>query len=292
MPVHEVRYRPWTGAWTPGVLRLAAIPKYTLMAAATRGFFTLLFGAGSLLLLVVGVYLYLFNNQSVLGLFNIAGGDRLPTFAPDWILSSFLEFQVLFAAVAALMAGPRMVSSEMRHQALPLLFARPLTRTGYIAGKAAALVAPLGYLLAAQALAIGLLMMAFYPMESDFWQSFWSRSLPLVAGSVATGLAMALVVSLVALACSALARNPSIAGGVFLALYFGSTVVSRLAAELLEREGLRFGLSGLLRALPKSLLHSESTIAAGPVVAMLAAWALLAVGVLYWRIRPLEVHSS
>lgn len=292
MPVHEVRYRPWSGEWTPGLLRLAAIPKYTLMAAATRGFSTLVFGGGSLLLLVIAVYLYLFNNQSILALFNLAGGDRLPAFAPDWILSSFLEFQVLFAAVAALMAGPRMVSSEMRHQALPLLFSRPLTRTGYIAGKAAALLAPLGYLLAAQSLAIGVLMMALYPMDSPFWESFWTEGLPLVAASAATGLGMALVVSLVALACSALARNPSFAGGLFLALYFGSTVVSRLAADLLDKEGLRLGLSGLLRALPKALLHSESAIAPGPVVAVLAAWALLALGVLYWRIRPLEVHSS
>jgi hypothetical protein len=295
MPVHEIRYRPHEGPLRSPLLRLCAIPKFSLKAVADRKFMTTLFGLGSLGLLVVVVYLYLFTNPAIvamLGFLPGGGGATIPEFPFDRILRVFLQAQTFTALLVLLLAGPKSISPELQHQALPLLYSRPLTRAGYIAGKLAALALPLSYLFWIQALFIVLMMALLYGPQHQFHDDIAGRTIPAVVNAVLAGVVMTVVLSLVALGCSAATKNHMFAAGIFLALYFGSSVFSRIGGEILDMPHLHIGLFDTLRAAPAVFVDGSSPRGPVGVLLTLGGWSAVAILVMLARLRPVEVHNG
>ena len=75
--------------------------------------------------------------------------------------SYFLRTETFFAMVLILFTGPNLISQDLRYNALPLYFSRPLRRIDYLLGKLGVIVALLGAVIVVPAIAAYLLGMLF-----------------------------------------------------------------------------------------------------------------------------------
>ncbi len=158
MSVHDQTYRRYAGPLTSERNRFLVLPRYALGEVFRSKLFLLVFGLACLSPLVYAVLIYLHHNMAALGAFG-TNAERLREILP--IDSAFFEtfiYQQSWAGfLIALLAGPGLVSADLRNNALPLYLARPLTRSGYVLGKISILV----LLLSALTWVPGLLLFLF-----------------------------------------------------------------------------------------------------------------------------------
>lgn len=141
MSVHDQTYRRYAGPLTSERSRFLVLPRYALRDVFRSKLFLLLFGLACLAPLGYAVLIYLHHNMAALGAFGTTA-ERLKEILP--IDSAFFEaytYQQSWAAfLLVLLAGPGLVSADLRNNALPLYLARPLTRSGYVLGKISVLL--------------------------------------------------------------------------------------------------------------------------------------------------------
>ncbi len=138
MAVHERRYRPFEGRRTPAGRRWLVVARYALADQWGSRIFLASMVVALTLPVIAGLLIYLRHNASALQLLQIDADDILE------INGAFFLGGVLVPAQWAalwltLLVGPRLVTRDLSAGALPLYLARPLSRRGYVLGKAAAL---------------------------------------------------------------------------------------------------------------------------------------------------------
>jgi hypothetical protein len=123
---------------------------------------------------------------------------------PVWTLafSFFFKTQMFFIMLLVAVAGPGLISGDLRFNALPLYFARPLTRFDYFLGKLGVigiLVAAVAVLPAVFAYVIGLCFSMDIGVIKDTWK--------ILLASVAYGLVVTVSTGSLVLAMSSLTRR-------------------------------------------------------------------------------------
>jgi ABC-2 type transport system permease protein len=156
--VHDQTWRRYTGPLTGERQRFLVLPRYALQEVFQSRLFLLAFGLACLAPLVYAVLIYLHHNLAALGVFGLTA-ERLREMLPidKTFFETFVQQQGWAAFVIVLLAGPGLISADLRNNALPLYLARPLTRSGYVAGKLCVLL----LLLSALTWVPGLLLFAF-----------------------------------------------------------------------------------------------------------------------------------
>src|SRR5205807_9189638 len=127
--------------------------------------------------------------------------DPLPYRAAVWTLfySFFFKTEMFFILLLVIIAGPGLVSRDLRFNALPLYFARPLTRLDYFLGKLGvigALVGAVAVVPAVLAYVVGICFSLDLSVVTDTYR--------VLLASVAYGLVITLSVGLFVLAMSSL----------------------------------------------------------------------------------------
>ena len=279
MPVYDQGYRRHQARRPLRALRFWPITREALRLLLRR--WTLL---GLLVLAWVPV---LFRAGQIFILTRFPEAQRLAA-VDGRLFGEFLNVQILPMLLVTVLGGAGLVAGDLRSGAILVYLSRPLTHRDYVLGK-------LGVLLAlnlAVSLVPGLLLYAFgvsvAPERLLAWSQAWiAPALALYA------LVLSLVLSLVALALSALSRSARVAGLAFfvvmMALGAGLTllelVVRSPALRLLsiwgDLEAVGAALFGL--AVPGDSLHW-----AWPALA-LAGLGLACLAVLRRRVRAVEV---
>src|SRR5713101_6835357 len=121
-----------------------------------------------------------------------------------WTLSYsfFFKFQMFFIMILVVIAGPGLISRDLRFNALPLYFARPLTRLDYFLGKLGVigtLVAAVAVVPAVVAYLVGVCFSLDLSVVRDTY--------PILIASVTYGLVVTLSVGMLMLAMSSLTRR-------------------------------------------------------------------------------------
>jgi ABC-2 type transport system permease protein len=132
----------------------------------------------------------------------------------------FLLTELRLSMVVVLLVGPGLISRDLRFNALPLYFSRPLRRIDYFAGKLGVVVAFLGLVLVVPsviAYVLGLLFSLDWTIVRD--------TFPLLLACVGYGAVMSVSAGLLILALSSLSRNSRYVGLFWLAVWFVSSVV-------------------------------------------------------------------
>ena len=289
MPVHEIRYRAYDGPLLPGPMRLAAIPVYSFRAVFTKYVAAILFGVGVLALIGLIAYLYVSNNPIVR---QALGMTNFPQIGWRTLLARLLYIQIWPCVFLTLLTAPKMISPEIAHHALPIIYSRPITRSGYILGKVSASAGMLSFLTWVQVLLLSIAMLAFYPGTHEIYQSVLGTTIPVFFVAAVCGLVIAITISLIGLACSSATKNKAFAGILFLAVYFGSTIFSNIAGHLFKTDRLYFGLADTLYDLPAVFVQGTSDRSAFWAVAGIAAWCVVSLLFLHWRLRPVEIHKG
>ena len=140
-----------------------------------------------------------------------------------WTLcySYFLSTELTFSMVLILLVGPNLISQDLRYNALPLYFSRPLRRIDYFLGKLGVIAAFLAMVIivpSMTAYVLGLLFSLDITIVRD--------TFGLLLASIAYGLVIALSAGLLILALSSLSRNSRYIALFWLAIWFVSSGVA------------------------------------------------------------------
>ncbi|HEV3384110.1 MAG TPA: ABC transporter permease subunit [Gemmata sp.] len=149
-----------------------------------------------------------------------------------WTLcySYFLLTELRFSMILILIVGPSLISQDIRFNALPLYFSRPLRRIDYFLGKLGVIGYFLGMVLVVPSIVAYVLGLLFSMDMSILKDTF-----PLLLASVAYGLVVTLSAGLLMLALSSLSRNSRYIGLFWIGVWFITSITGNIL-ELINRE--------------------------------------------------------
>jgi len=235
MPIFDQGYQHWSGGLAGHAWRWLAITRHGLrVALAGRAIRLMLFVAilPALLLAFVLCMWGLLELKSelitaimpMLGFLDpaILAGPRAYR-VEIWTISYsyFLRTETWLAMVLILFVGPNLISQDLRYNALPLYFSRPLRRIDYILGKLGVIVALLGSVIVVPALAAYALGMVFSLDITILRDTF-----RILLASVAYGLVISLSAGLLILALSSLSRNSRYVALFWIGIWFVTSSVA------------------------------------------------------------------
>ena len=145
----------------------------------------------------------------------------------------FLSWELWFSMVLVLLVGPNLISQDLRYNALPLYFSRPLRRIDYFVGKLGVIVALLTAVIivpSIAAYAMGLLFSLDITIVRDT-----SR---ILLASIIYGLVIAVSAGTLMLALSSLSRNSRYVALFWMGIWILSGIVS-VALMSIEQEQRR-----------------------------------------------------
>jgi ABC-type transport system involved in multi-copper enzyme maturation permease subunit len=214
MPIFDQGYQHWQGPLSGHAWRWLAITRHGVRVQMKSRILRLLVLLAWLpaLGLVAAVALWGLAERQSEGVVNLLR-NMLPADmllepqayrATVWTLlySFFFKAQMFFLMLLAVVAGPGLISRDLRFNALPLYFARPLTRFDYFLGKLGvigALVASVAVVPAVFAYVVGLIFFFELTVVKDTY--------PVLLASVAFGLVLTLSIGTLMLALSSLSRR-------------------------------------------------------------------------------------
>jgi ABC-2 type transport system permease protein len=134
-----------------------------------------------------------------------------------------MRVELYISMVVVLMIGPSLISQDLRFNALPLYFSRPLRRVDYFAGKLGVVATFLGMVLIVPTLIAYILGLLF---SLDL--SIIPDTLPVLLGSLAYGAVIVLSAGTLILALSSLSRNSRYIALLWLGLWFVSGIVGAM----------------------------------------------------------------
>ncbi len=283
MAVYKRGYQRYQGPRTSRWARLLVCPRFAWRRMLGRRLMATMLVASLFWPLLCAGYIYLANHLDLLQ--NAAG--VLPALKVDAkFFLVFMDVQAVFAVILAALAGPGLVAPDLSHNALPLYFSRPLSRADYVLGR---LLVIAGLLSLVTWLPGTLLFAVQWGMNGWEWfTAGWRLGLGLVAGFCA----WILLVSLVALACSAYARWRIVAGALTLGFFFVLGGAAGLLQSVFRADWSRMLNPALaMNQVWRALLGAELEPGPGPFAcaAGLAVMALLLGLVLERKLRPVEV---
>jgi ABC-2 type transport system permease protein len=133
----------------------------------------------------------------------------------------FLSLELWFSMVLVLLVGPNLISQDLRYNALPLYFSRPLRRTDYFLGKLGIITVLLSAVIivpAVVAYVLGLLFSLDITIIRDTWR--------ILLGSIVLGLVIAVSAGTLMLALSSLSRNSRYVALFWIGIWILSNTVS------------------------------------------------------------------
>lgn len=296
MAVHRRAYRPYDGPLTPERGRFLVLSRYSLLELFESRVLLSFFVFCLVPFLAELAIVYVSNSAAARALLGVGR-------APDPIRGEFFLVALWVQGVLAFMVtawvAPVLVSPDLVNGALPLYLSRPLSRTEYVAGKAAALVALLSAITWVPVLML-------FTVQAGLAGPQWLRANLRVSWATLLGAGIWIaVLTLLGLALSACIRWRLVASAALLATFFMGTAFGEMwravlfnswgrLANLYHLVGIiwreLFGLAPntLARESLRGTLSDPPTWAAGAVLAFTCA---LCMWLLNRRLRAREVVS-
>lgn len=246
MPIFDQGYQHWSGQLAGHTWRWLAITRHGLRVALAGRAIRLVMFAAMLPTLLLAFVLAMWGLLELKSDLITAIMPMLGFLDPEilagplafrveiWTISYsyFLRIETWFAMVLILFVGPNLISQDLRYNALPLYFSRPLRRIDYIAGKLGVIVALLGAVIVLPSIAAYLLGIMFSLDITILRDTF-----RILVASVAYGLVLSLSAGLLILALSSLSRNSRYVALFWIGMWFvTSSVAGVLEAVNLEQQ--------------------------------------------------------
>ena len=146
----------------------------------------------------------------------------------------FLLTELRFSMLLILMVGPNLISQDLRFNALPLYFSRPLRRIDYFCGKLGVITAFLGMIVIVPSMiayVLGLLFSLDVTILRDTFR--------VLLASVAYGVVISISAGLLILALSSLSRNSRYVALFWLAILMVSGIVATVLNSVESQQRAR-----------------------------------------------------
>lgn len=144
---------------------------------------------------------------------------------PIWTLlfHRFLEIELFVTMLLVLLVGPDLISQDLRFNALPLYFSRPLRRVDYFLGKFGVIAA---YLCAVTMMPVVVAYVLGVGFSLDY--KIVGETFGILLGSLAYGAIVVASASTLMLAFSSLSKNSRVVGGMWLGMWFLGNLAERV----------------------------------------------------------------
>ena len=284
MSVVDRSYRGYAGALTSERWRFLILTRFALANALSGRLVQLLLTASLMASLVFLVIIYLHVNLDALQMLAINLESLIPI--DEKFFYVFLETQTAIGFLLTALVGPGLISADLAHGALPLYFARPLSRAEYILGKGLAL----GTVLSLVTWVPGLLLVTLQVFLADGWLGKHPRIAPaLLVGA----LAWIVMLTLLVLAISAWVKwRPVAAAMLFGVGAIGTGLGAAIALTLNMPSGYILSPSMLFRTAWSGLLGlplDEMPFGSGTAWLGIAGFTALSLALLSRRVKAQEV---
>jgi ABC-2 type transport system permease protein len=245
MPVFDQGYQHWSGELASHAWRWLAITRRGVRTALANRFVRLALFVAWLPAIVLVFVLCLWglverqsaSVEAILPMVSGLLGHPVLTGPRDyrvavWTLCFhyFLTWELWFSMVLVLLVGPNLVSQDLRYNALPLYFSRPLRRLDYFAGKLGVIVALLTALIIVPSIVayvLGLLFSLDITIVRDTSRVLFA--------SIVYGLVIAVSAGTLMLALSSLSRNSRYVALLWMGIWILTSTVSFILIQV-ERE--------------------------------------------------------
>jgi ABC-type transport system involved in multi-copper enzyme maturation permease subunit len=246
MAVYEHLYRAYDGEEITAWSRFLVIPRYAVREVFKSKLFTTLFILCFIYPLIAAILVYLRHNVNALSLLQINVSELLPI--DNTFFRTFMEVQGSFAFILTVIVAPPLISRDLANNALPLYLCRPLSRVEYVLGK----MAVVGFLLSCVTWIPGLLVFFFQASLAGvgwLWSNLW------MAWSIFFGfMVWIILLSLIALAVSAIVKWRVVASGAMLGLFFVPSAFGEIINNLfLTRAGHLISLWATINSIWRGL---------------------------------------
>jgi ABC-2 type transport system permease protein len=268
MAVYKRTYKAYNGPLTHPASRFLVLQRYAFRSVFKSRMlmlgYALCFIPGILIICV----LYLNQNAPVLGMI----GQKAGVFVINGpFFMNFLGFQFVLAGILTAFIGPTLVAPDLVNGALSLYLSRPFSRAEYILGKGAVVATLTG----AITLLPALLMFA---VQSSLMGWKWTLDNLYLANATFFSCLVAIsVLTLLALAMSALVRWRIVAGALILAVFaIGKGFAAMIDNIMRTQSGNYIDLQYLISKVDNDLFHVPNL--SGDDIPVFAAWlALIAI---------------
>jgi ABC-2 type transport system permease protein len=240
MAVYEQSYKRYTGRMTPDWSRFLIIPRHAYRAVFNSKLFIAFFAVCFLPLLVEAILIYLRYNFGALGAMSVNVRELVPVDA--FFFEVFVDIQMGFAFLMALLIGPPLVSRDLRNNALPLYLCRPFSRTEYVMGKMSVLLILLSLITW-----IPQLLLFFFQsyLEGYAW---FKANISIAFAIVIASFVWILLLALLSQTISALVKWRVVASGALVGLFLIPSVFGEFINEVFStRIGNLVSLGALIR---------------------------------------------
>ena len=267
MAVYKRTYKPYTGPLTHPASRFLVLQRYAFRSVFKSRMLGVGYMACFIPCILMICILYLNQNASVLALVGQKPGFLKIDAS---IFTNFLGFQFTLAGILTAFIGPTLVAPDLVNGALSLYMSRPFSRAEYILGKGsvlATLTAAITLLPALLMFAVQSSLMGWGWMLDNFYLANASFFICVVAISVLT---------LLALAMSALVRWRIVAGALILAVFaIGKGFAAMIDNVMRTQSGRYIDLQFLIAKVSDGLFHVPDL--SGDDMPVFAAWIALIV---------------
>jgi ABC-2 type transport system permease protein len=253
MPVYDQGYQHWSGELSGHTWRWLAITRRgvrTALGVRWLRLFLIVAWMPALVLAAVLCLWGLLERQSAL----IESIRPLLAFLDQPILagpreyrqeiwtlcySYFLVTELRLSMILILLAGPNLISQDLRYNALPMYFSRPLRRIDYFMGKLGVIVALLGLVIIVPAIVayvLGLLFSLDITIVRDTFR--------ILLASVGYGLVIAVSAGTLILALSSLSRNSRYVALLWIGIWFLSSTVAGVLVSVDQHQRMQQNRGG------------------------------------------------
>ena len=204
------------------------------------------------------------------------------------LFGDFLNQELGLAILLSIFGGAGLIANDLRTGAILVYLSRPLTRRDYILGKLGVLLLLNLSVTLVPALLLYLIALSMVPGQFLQWSLAW-----IVPAIVVQSLVSSVVISLLALAVSALSRSARVAGLGFVLLWAGLEIVREVVVNIARRpEAVLLSLQSNLRAIGSALFDIPVRDASLPWIwpaLVLVTLCLACLAVLRSRVRAVEI---
>lgn len=283
--MYDRRYRGYDGPITPQKTRWMILPRFAWAQVFRPKLFVMFFTVCFVWPVAGALWIYLHHNLKALETMNLSVSNLGPINAEFFATLMGVQCFV-FGGLLTLLVGPGQVSPDLANGALPLYLSRPLTRTGYLAGKMATL-------------AILISLITWIPGLLLFFLQSWLEGWSWLVANTRIGVAIVagagiwiVTISLLALATSAVARRKVVAQTFLLGVIIFGSIAGQAINNMFDTSwGWVFALPELMHSVWEGLYQVplDARLSAPVAWSALFVIAAISVGVLARKLKAFEV---
>jgi len=288
MSVYKHNYRAYTGEVTPLWTRVLVLARYAFAEAWSSKITVALFTLSLLPIIDFLIVIYLANNPIARAL--IVKGNSAGLEVDARYFFQILQTQSMIALAITAWVAPRLISSDLSDNALPILLSHPISRFGYVFAKFIALFSSLS-------------AVTWVPCLLLFAYQGYSSPQPWIGGNLQIGVGVFVgaviwiaFLSILGLALSSWVKWRIVATGTIFAVLFVPAGIGGIVTAILRTKwGFLLNVPFMMSVLWRRLLGVQSFSFAGEsipisaILVMLALACVLCIAMLNARIRAREV---